>query len=276
MSAEHHQVASDALRADAALQATPEGRRAVELLVGGGKSFIWDLTFGSVGRVVRAAIVWTIGFFAVGVAFQVYEINTQAVAGAFKVAQFVLVLVLFPLAGLISGIFWGIYRSLILQVEAVERAVQTAIDAVLAKVSETAELAGTRLSAAIGVDRFEAILNAKIDELVAAAGQQPGGRVSRFARRLPRWMLAKLLGTVRAVIVRSFLKKEKRDEGADKPDEAGEGRKISLAGFTSFMQENAFGLVFEQIKGRIALLRLIPMIGLVVFVALPLLFSVIE
>jgi hypothetical protein len=274
MPADHLEVASDALGADAELQATPEGRRAVELLVGGGKSFIWDLTFGSVGRIVRAAIVWTIGFFAVGVVFQIYEVNTQAVAGVFKVAQFGLVLVVFPLAGLISGIFFGIYRSLILQVEAVERAVQTAIDAVLAKVSATAELAGTKLGEAIGADRFEAILNARIDELVAAAGQQQGGRVSRFARRLPRWMLAKLLGTVRAVIVRSFLKKGESE--TSKPGEASDEREVSLAGFASFMQDNAFGLVFEQIKGRIALLRLIPTIGLLVFVALPLLFSVIE
>ena len=103
MPADHLEVASDALEADAELQATPEGRRAIELLVGGGaekKSFVWDLTFGSVGRVVRAAIVWTIGFFAVGVIFQIYEVNTQAVAGVFKVAQLGLVLVLFPLAGL--------------------------------------------------------------------------------------------------------------------------------------------------------------------------------
>ena len=58
-----------------------------------------------------------------------------------KVLEFVAIILLFPLAGLTSGAFWGVYRSLIIQVETVEQAVETAIAVLLAKVREAFEKA---------------------------------------------------------------------------------------------------------------------------------------
>ncbi len=252
-------VAAAALAADAELAATPEGRRAVSLLVGGGKNFLWDLTFGSARRVIGSAVLWTVGFFITGVVFQLYEVNTQAVSGIFKLAGFAVIVVLFPLAGLVSGVFWGLYTSLMRQVEAVERAVQTAVDAVLAKVQEASDAARDKIGEALGVQQFTALLDAKIEELVSAAEQGQAGLGRRFARRLSSWMLGRLLKTVRAVVVRSLL----RDRET-----------VSIAQFVNFMQEKAFGLVLEQVKQRVRLLRIIPFIGVALFVILPVLMTV--
>ncbi len=251
-------AAAAALEADAALAATPEGRRAVSLLVGGGKNFLWDLTVGSARRVIGSALLWTFGFFVTGVVFQLYEVNTYVVSGIFKVAGFAVIVVLFPLAGLISGLLWGLYTSLMRQVEAVERAVQTAVDAVLAKVQEASDAARDKIGEALGVQQFTALLDAKIEELVSAAEQGKAGLGRRFARRLSGWMLGRLLKTVRAVVVRSLL----RDRET-----------VSIAQFVNFMQEKAFGLVLEQVKQRVRILRLVPIIGLALFVVAPLLMT---
>lgn len=247
-----------ALEADSKLAATPEGRRAVSLLVSGGKSFLWDLTVGSVRRVVGSAALWSIGFLVVGLIFQLSGVSTDVVGGLFKVVGVALVVVLFPLAGVVCGVFWGLYRSLMRQVEAVERAVQTAVNAVLAKVQEASDAARAKVGEALGVEQFTAMLDGKIDELVHAAAAEQRGFGRRLARRLSTWMLSRLLRTVRAVIVRSFL--------------AGRER-VSIAQFAQFMQEKAFGLVLEQVKQRVRLLRLVPLAGLALFVALPLLMT---
>jgi len=301
------ETAAQALENDEAQSSSPEGQRAIARLVDGGKSFLWDSTFGSVARVLRSAILWALAFLAVGLIFQLFEVNTQAVSNLLKVAEFVLIVLLFPLAGLLCGAVWGLYRSLILQVETVEKAVQTAIDAVLAKVRGAAEFAGERVGQAIGVDSFKELLDRNIQELAPTPRRGDEPRRGRMRRRLSGWMQSKVLGTVRAVILRSFLREADDDTArGSKPDgpvkarpiprddsgnagtsepetskgsensEREPGRRVSLAKFIAFMETNALGLAFEQIKARIALLRLVPMIGAIIFIALPLLFAVIE
>ncbi|MGB1014612.1 MAG: hypothetical protein ACPG4T_10800 [Nannocystaceae bacterium] len=244
---------------------TPEGRRAIALLVGEKKGFVYDLALGSVGRVVRAALLWSLGFLAIGVGFQLFGVHTQDIGGLFRVAQFGLIVVLFPLVGFVSGAFWGVYRSLMLQVEAVEKAVSLAIEALLAKVSQTVEIGGVKLGQSLGVERFTAILDEKVEELVSAASPPGEGFFSRALKRLPRWMLEKLLGSIRSVIVGSFLKEEKSEDGSK--------GSVSLQEFTAFMQEKALSLAFEGLKNKIALLRLVPLLGLILFVAVPLIFT---
>ncbi len=263
------------------------GQRAVGRIHAGGARFLRELTLGSVGRVLRNALLWTIGFTIVGVVLQLVEVNAQSVSLPIKVLEFVAIILLFPLAGLISGVLWGVYRSLIIQVETVEQAVATAIEAVLARVREAYERAGEKLGRTIGADRFTELLDDKIGELIATA-EEPAGRGRRLRRRLTGGMQRALFGTIRAVILRSLVD---RADTADRSDEAGDSdetqsagpeagdraeRRISLSSFVAFMEGNAFTLVFDQLKARISLLRIIPLLGLLFFVVVPLILVAID
>ncbi len=284
---------SRALELDQELPKTAEGRQALKVFVQGSTNFIVDLTVGSLSRVVGHALGGGVLFLLTAVVFKKFEIDTQNVAKVVKLAESTFLVVL-PIVGVVTGALFGLYRSLIRQVEAVERIQAIFVESLLGKIRSASDKAGEVLTRV----EFVRLVDEKVDELVQDFSQSEGlGRIGRFVNRLLFGRLGKLL---RFVIAKTFLRGDTGGTGSlgnrvastvastTQAKAAGEAAKtagsylgqseegVSLLGFAQFLNEKAVGLVSATVKSRLNLLRLLCYGITFVFVVLPLIFAVLE